>query len=83
MNELDVKVGDKVKAIFVKYGKHLVSGEVFEVSTDEHGLSGTWVSIKVTGGNTKDKYVVLMIERHINVMVPITDVLKMLKEKED
>ena len=83
MNKVDIKVGDKVEAIFVKYGKHLVSGEVFEISTDEHGLSGAWVSIKVTGGNAKDKYVVLMIERHINVMVPIIDVLKCLNEKED
>ena len=76
MNKEDVKVGDIVKAIFVKYGRHLVCGEVFEISTDEHALKGTWVSIRVSGGDTKDWHVKMMVEHHINVMVPIRDVLE-------
>ena len=74
MNKKEIKVGDTVKAVFVKYGKHLVSGEIFEISTDEHGLPGTWVSIRVTNGDMTDKYVVIMVKEHINVMVPIKDV---------
>lgn len=74
-----VKVGDKVSAIFRKYGKHYIRGEVFEVSTDEHGLNGTWVSIRVTGGkDMSDKQVLRMAMNKINVMVPVSDVLEVL-----
>ena len=78
MNKEDIKVGDIVKAIFVKYGKHLVCGEVFEISTDEHALKGTWVSIRVNGGDMNDWHVKMMVEHRINVMVPIKDVLQKL-----
>lgn len=78
MNKEDIKVGDIVKAIFVKYGKHLVWGEVFEVSTDEHGLPGTWVSLKVAGGDMNDWQVKIMVKEHINVMVPINNVIQVL-----
>ena len=78
MNKDDIKVGNIVKAIFVKCGKHLVSGEVFEVSTDEHALKGTWVSIKVTGGDLTDKTVLYIIKERINVMVPINNIIKVL-----
>ena len=74
MRKEDIKVGDKVKAIFVKYGKHIVTGEIFEISTDEHALPGTWVSIRVTGGDINDKSTVYMIRNRINVMVPLKDV---------
>lgn len=79
MNKADIKIGDTVRAIFFKYGKHLVSGTVFEISTDEHALKGTWVSIKVTGGDLTDKTVRYMVQERINVMVPIQDI----KEKEN
>ena len=78
MNKEDVKVGDIVKAIFVKYGKHLVWGEVFEISTDEHALKGTWVSIRVNGGDMNDWHVKMMVEHRINVMVPMGDVLEIM-----
>ena len=78
MNKEDVKVGDIVKAIFVKYRKHLVWGEVFEISTDEHALKGTWVSIRVNGGDMNDWHVKMMVEHRINVMVPMGDVLEIM-----
>ena len=59
MKKEGLKLGNKVKALFRKYGKHTVIGEVWEISTDEHALSGTWVSIRVSGGDMSDKHVVL------------------------
>ena len=78
MENEQIKVGDRVKAVFRKYGKHIVIGDVFEISTDEHALKGTWVSIKVTDGDTNDKQVRLMIQEQINVMVPLKDVIEIL-----
>lgn len=57
MNREEVKVGDLVKAVFLKHGEHLVIGEIFEIATNERGLKGTWVSIKITGGDESDKQV--------------------------
>lgn len=74
----NIKIGDKVIAIFRKYGKHTVIGEVREISTDENGLPGTRVSIWVTGGNMNDKYVAFMASR-FNVGVPIEDVKEVIK----
>ena len=79
MKKEQIKVGDKVKAIFRKYGKHTVIGEVFEISTDEHALEGTWVSIRVTGGDMTDKSVAYMVANRINVMVPVSDVVEVLQ----
>ena len=76
MKNKELNIGDKVKAKFRKYGTHIVVGEIFEISTDEHGLKGTWVSIKVTGGDTKDNHVNWMIQNRINVMVPLSDILE-------
>ena len=79
MKKEQIKVGDKVKAIFRKYGRHTVIGEVFEISTDEHALEGTWVSIRVTGGDMTDKSVAYMVANRINVMVPVSDVVEVLQ----
>ena len=79
MKKEELKLGDKVKAIFRKYGKHIVIGEVWEISTDEHALTGTWVSIKVTGGDMNDKHVSWMVANKINVMVPISDVKEVIE----
>lgn len=79
MKNKELNIGDKVKAKFRKYGTHIVIGEIFEISTDEHGLKGTWVSIKVTGGDTKDNQVNWMIQNKINVMVPLSDILEVLQ----
>lgn len=76
MKNKELNIGDKVKAKFRKYGTHIVIGEIFEISTDEHGLKGTWVSIKVTSGGTKDNHVNWMIQNRINVLVPLSDILE-------
>lgn len=81
MKKEELKIGDKVKANFRKYGRHIVIGEIFEISTDEHALQGTWVSIKVTGGDTKDNQVTWMIRNRINVMVPVSDVMEVLSDE--
>ena len=75
----ELKLGDKVKAIFRKYGKHIVIGEVWEISTDEHALDGTWVSIKVTGGDMSDKHVSWMVANKMNILVPISDVKEVIR----
>lgn len=78
MKKEQIKIDDKVKAIFHKYGRHEVIGTVFEISTDEHALEGTWVSVRVTGGNMDDKNVAYMVANRINVMVPTKDVKEVL-----
>ena len=78
MKKEQLKIDDQVKAIFRKYGCHEVIGTVFEISTDEHALSGTWVSIRVTGGNMNDKQVAWMVANRINVMVPVKDVTEVI-----
>ena len=79
MNEKQITIGDTAKAIFRKYGKHIVVGVVFEISTDEHGLNGEWVSLTVGSGDVSDKQVQCMIENKINVMVPVSDVVEVLR----
>lgn len=79
MKKEELKLGNKVKAIFRKYGKHIVIGEVWEISTDEHALDGTWVSIKVTGGDMSDKHISWMVANKMNVMVPISDVKEVIR----
>ena len=74
----DVKVGDKIKATFRKYGKHEVIGEVFDVSKDEDALPGTWVSIRVIGGDMNDSHVALMVNNKINCMMPLSDIKEVL-----
>ena len=79
MKKEELKLGNKVKAIFRKYGKHIVIGEVWEISTDEHALDGTWVSIRVSGGDMSDKHVAFMATNKFNVLVPIKDVLEVIE----
>lgn len=76
MKNIEVKVGDIVKAKFRKYGVHSIEGEVTEVCTDEHALEGTWVSLKVTGGNLCDPHVQWLIKNKVGVLVPIKEVTK-------
>ena len=78
MKKEQLKIDDQVKAIFRKYGRHEVIGTVFEINTDEHALSGTWVSIRVTGGNMEDRQVAWMVANRINVMVPVKDVMEVI-----
>lgn len=81
MKKEQIKFNDKVRAIFKKYGRHEVIGTVFEISTDEHALEGTWVSIRVTGGDMTDKSVAYMVANRINVMVPVSDIKEVLSDE--
>lgn len=74
-----VKVGDKVKAKFRKYGVHTIIGVVNEVCTDEHALKGTWVGLKVTGGNMNDPHVQWMVSNKIGCLVPLKNVMEVLQ----
>lgn len=79
MKKEELKVGQKVKAKFRKYGVHSIVGEVTEVCTDEHALQGTWVSIKVTGGNRNDPHVSWLVANRVGVLVPLKDVGEVLQ----
>ena len=74
MKKEDLQVGQKVKAKFRKYGVHSIIGEVTEVCTNEHALQGTWVSIKVTGGNMNDPHVSWLVANRVGVLIPLKDV---------
>ena len=74
MKKEEIKLNDKVKATFRKYGSHSIIGTVYEIATDENALKGTWVSIKVTGGNMNDPHVSWLVRNKVNVLVPIKDV---------
>ena len=74
MKKEELKVGQKVKAKFRKYGFHSIIGEVTEVCTNEHALQGTWVSIKVTGGNMNDPHVSWLVANRVGVLIPLKDV---------
>ncbi len=79
MKKEELKVGQKVKAKFRKYGVHSIIGEVTEVCTDEHALQGTWVSIKVTGGNMNDPHVSWLVANRVGVLIPLKDVGEVLQ----
>ena len=79
MKKEEIRIDDKVKAIFRKYGRHEIIGTVYEISTDENALRGTWVSIKVTGGNMNDPHVSWLVSNKVNVLVPVSDVKEVLR----
>lgn len=79
MKKEELKVGQKVKAKFRKYGVHSIVGEVTEVCTNEHALQGTWVSIKVTGGNMNDPHVSWLVANRVGVLIPLKDVGEVLQ----
>lgn len=79
MKKEELKVGQKVKAKFRKYGVHSIIGEVTEVCTNEHALQGTWVSIKVTGGNMNDPHVSWLVANRVGVLIPLKDVGEVLQ----
>ena len=79
MKKEELKVGQKVKAKFRKYGVHSIIGEVTEVCTNEHALQGTWVSIKVTDGNMNDPHVSWLVTNRVGVLIPLKDVVEVLQ----
>ena len=79
MKKEELKLNDKVKAIFRKYGRHEIIGTVYEITTDENALQGTWVSIKVTDGNMNDPHVSWLVNNKVSVLVPVSDVKEVLR----
>ena len=79
MKKEELKIGDRAKAKFRKYGVHTIIGTINEICTDKHALQGTWVSIKVTGGNMNDPHVSWLVANRVGVLVPIKDVVEVLK----
>ena len=75
MKESELKIGIKVKAILREDGKHIIVGEILNITLDNHPYQETWVSLNVSGGDVNDDQVHLMIRDNVNVTIPVLDVL--------
>lgn len=75
MKESELKIGIKVKAILREDGKHIIVGEILNITLDNHPYQETWVSLNVSGGDVNDDQVHLLIRDNINVTIPAVDVL--------
>ena len=76
MKESELKIGIKVKAILREDGKHIIVGEILNITLDNHPYQETWVSLNVSGGDVNDDQVHLMIRDNVNVTVPAVDILE-------
>ena len=79
MKESELKIGIKVKAILREDGKHIIVGEILNITLDNHPDQETWVSLNVSGGDVNDDQVHLMIRDNVNVTIPAVDVLDIFK----
>ena len=79
MKESELKIGIKVKAILREDGKHIIVGEILNITLDNHPYQETWVSLNVSGGDVNDDQVHLMIRDNVNVTIPAVDVLDIFK----
>ena len=75
MKTSELKIGIKVKAILREDGKHIIVGEIINISLDDHPYQETFVQLNVSGGDVSDDKVHLMIRENVNVMVPASDVI--------
>ena len=75
MKESELKIGIKVKAILREDGKHIIVGEIVNITLDNHPYQETWVSLNVSGGDVNDDQVHLMIRDNVNVTIPAVDVI--------
>lgn len=75
MKESELKIGIKVKAILREDGKHIIVGEILNITLDNHPYQETWVSLNVSSGDVNDDQVHLMIRDNVNVTIPAVDVL--------
>ena len=75
MKKSELKIGIKVKAILREDGKHIIVGEILNITLDNHPYQETWVSLNVSGGDVNDDQVHLMIRDNVNVTIPAVDVL--------
>lgn len=69
---LEYRVGDRVKAKFYKYGKHIVIGTITEIEGRQGKM---WVVIEVTGKYLTDPDVQWMVDNHVNVLIPMRDII--------
>ena len=76
MKESELKIGIKVKAILREDGKHIIVGEILNITLDNHPYQETWVSLNISGGDVNDDQVHLMIRDNVNVTVPAVDILE-------
>ena len=76
MKESELKIGIKVKAILREDGKHIIVGEILNITLDNHPYQETWVLLNVSGGDVNDDQVHLMIRDNVNVTIPAVDVLE-------
>ena len=79
MKESELKIGIKVKAILREDGKHIIVGEILNITLDNHPYQETWVSLNVSGGDVNDDQVHLMIRDNVNVTIPAVDVIGIFK----
>ena len=77
MKTSELKIGIKVKAILREDGKHIIVGEILDISLDDHPYQETFVQLNVSGGDVNDDQVHLMIRDNVNVTVPASDVLSL------
>ena len=75
MKTSELKIGIKVKAVLREDGKHIIVGEIVNISLDNHPYQETFVQLNVSGGDVNDDHVHLMIRDNVNVTVPASDVL--------
>ncbi len=72
-------VGDKVIAIFRKYGIHKFEAIITEIGVNMHGLDGVWVSIKpLKAIDPNDWMAVRHAEMNIGMLVPLKDIKELL-----
>ena len=68
-------VGDRVIAIFRKYGVHKYEAEITEVCENMHGLEGVWISVDpIRALDPTDKTAQMYVDQKIGIMVPLKDV---------
>jgi hypothetical protein len=76
VNKNTIKIGQAVKAIFRKNGRHTIVGIIFDIYEDSKSICKTWISIHVTGGDECDSHVQWMVSHRINCLVPLCDILE-------
>ena len=75
METSELKIGIKVKAILQEDGKHIIVGEILNISLDDYPYQETFVQLNVSGGDVNDDQVHLMIRDNVNITVTVSDVL--------
>ena len=72
-------IGDRVIAIFRKYGVHKYEAEITEVCENMHGLDGVWISIKpIRAIEPSDEIAQRTVREGFGLMVPLKDIRDLL-----